>query len=341
MRIFRGRKSKSPGIWKPLSISFSSISCWAMWTEEISASRLKKMKSWNSSRSSSSPSDQAFKIDNSLNLGADDYLTKPFINEELLAKVRVMLRIKDLNDKLKREKDKNILLSQALEKRYSFTNILGKEYPDARDLWVDFGYSEHRFNCPHPRESGTGKELIARAIHFNSHRKTKPFVVTNCSAYSQNLLESELFGHEKGSFTGAIRRRLRFEMADGGTIFLDEIGEVSLPPRSFFFGSCKITVWKGRRRGDPGGEREGDRSHEQKSDRGDEEGNFQRRPFTIDSTWFPFSSHPFVREKMIFHFWHPISYQNWAMRGEKKSPVFPPRSWRFPRTCLAREMSVN
>jgi transcriptional regulator with PAS, ATPase and Fis domain len=79
-------------------------------------------------------------------------------------------------------------------------------------------------------ESGTGKELIARAIHFNSHRKNKPFVVANCSAYSQNLLESELFGHEKGSFTGAIRRKIgRFELANGGTIFLDEIGEVSPP----------------------------------------------------------------------------------------------------------------
>jgi len=72
--------------------------------------------------------------------------------------------------------------------------------------------------------------LIARAIHFNSYRKNKPFVVANCSAYSQNLLESELFGHEKGSFTGAIRRKTgRFEMANGGTIFLDEIGEVSPP----------------------------------------------------------------------------------------------------------------
>jgi transcriptional regulator with PAS, ATPase and Fis domain len=79
-------------------------------------------------------------------------------------------------------------------------------------------------------ESGTGKELIARAIHFNSHRKNKPFIVANCSAYSPNLLESELFGHEKGAFTGAIRRKAgRFELADGGTIFLDEIGEISPP----------------------------------------------------------------------------------------------------------------
>jgi two-component system response regulator HydG len=79
-------------------------------------------------------------------------------------------------------------------------------------------------------ESGTGKELIAKAIHFNSTRKNKPFIVANCSAYSQNLLESELFGHEKGAFTGAIRRKIgRFELAHGGTIFLDEIGEISPP----------------------------------------------------------------------------------------------------------------
>jgi DNA-binding NtrC family response regulator len=167
---------------------------------------------------------------NSLNLGADDYLTKPFINEELLAKVRVMLRIKDLHDKLKREKDKNILLAQALENRYSFSNILGKNtrMQEIFELISDIANTDSTVLIQ--GESGTGKELIARAIHFNSHRKNKPFVVANCSAYSQNLLESELFGHEKGSFTGAIRRKIgRFEMANGGTIFLDEIGEVSPP----------------------------------------------------------------------------------------------------------------
>jgi len=167
---------------------------------------------------------------NSLNLGADDYLTKPFINEELLAKVRVMLRIKDLHEELKREKDKNILLTQALEKRYSFANILGKNtrMQEIFELISDIANTDSTVLIQ--GESGTGKELIARAIHFNSHRKNKPFIVANCSAYSQNLLESELFGHEKGSFTGAIRRKIgRFEMANGGTIFLDEIGEVSPP----------------------------------------------------------------------------------------------------------------
>jgi len=167
---------------------------------------------------------------NGLNLGADDYLTKPFINEELLAKVKVMLRIKDLHDELRRERNKNILLTQALEKRYSFANIVGKNermreiYELIRDL------SDTDSTILIQGESGTGKELIARAIHFNSSRKNRPFIVANCSAYSQNLLESELFGHEKGAFTGAIRRKAgRFELAHGGTIFLDEIGEVSPP----------------------------------------------------------------------------------------------------------------
>jgi DNA-binding NtrC family response regulator len=166
----------------------------------------------------------------SLLLGADDYLTKPFINEELLAKVKVMLRIKDLHDELKRERNKNILLTQALEKRYSYGNIMGKNtrMQEIYELISDIADTDSTALIQ--GESGTGKELIARAIHFKSHRKDKPFVVANCSAYSQGLLESELFGHEKGSFTGAIRRKIgRFEMAHGGTIFLDEIGEVSPP----------------------------------------------------------------------------------------------------------------
>jgi DNA-binding NtrC family response regulator len=166
----------------------------------------------------------------SLNLGADDYLTKPFINEELVAKVRVMLRIKELHDELRREKDKNILLTQALEKRYSFGNILGKNTRMQKVFELISDIADTDSTVLIQGESGTGKELIARAIHFNSHRKNKPLVVANCSAYSQNLLESELFGHEKGSFTGAIRRKIgRFELANGGTIFLDEIGEVSPP----------------------------------------------------------------------------------------------------------------
>jgi transcriptional regulator with PAS, ATPase and Fis domain len=141
-----------------------------------------------------------------------------------------MLRIKDLHDELKRERNKNILLTQALEKRYSFGNIIGKNarMQEVYELISDISNTDSTVLIQ--GESGTGKELIASAIHFNSHRKAKPFVIANCSAYSQNLLESELFGHEKGSFTGAIRRKIgRFELAHRGTIFLDEIGEVSPP----------------------------------------------------------------------------------------------------------------
>jgi DNA-binding NtrC family response regulator len=167
---------------------------------------------------------------NGLNIGADDYLTKPFVNEELLAKARVMLRIKDLHDELRQERQKNILLSRALEKRYSFGNIIGKSdrMQEIYELISDISNTDSTVLIQ--GESGTGKELIARAIHFNSSRKNKPFIVANCSAYSQNLLESELFGHERGAFTGAIRRKSgRFELAHRGTIFLDEIGEVSPP----------------------------------------------------------------------------------------------------------------
>ena len=171
---------------------------------------------------------------NGLNIGADDYLTKPFINEELLAKVKVMLRIKDLHDELKWEKDKNVLLTQALEKRYSFGNIVGKSARMQKIYEFVTDISNTDSTVLIQGESGTGKELIARAIHFNSTRKNKPFIVANCSAYSQNLLESELFGHEKGAFTGAIRRKIgRFELAHGGTIFLDEIGEISPPTQIF------------------------------------------------------------------------------------------------------------
>ncbi len=141
-----------------------------------------------------------------------------------------MLRIKDLHDELKRERNKNILLAKALEKRYSFGNIIGKSerMQEIYELISDISNTDSTVLIQ--GESGTGKELIARAIHFNGSRKNKPFIVANCSAYSQNLLESELFGHEKGAFTGAIRRKAgRFELAHGGTVFLDEIGEVSPP----------------------------------------------------------------------------------------------------------------
>ena len=186
------------------------------------------------------------KID-SLNIGADDYLTKPFVNEELLAKVKVMLRIKDLHDELKRERDKNVLLTQALEKRYRFGEILGKNARMQEIYQLISDISDTDSTVLIQGESGTGKELIARAIHFNSYRRNKPLIVANCSAYSQNLLESELFGHEKGAFTGAIRRKIgRFEIARGGPRS-SWMRLVKSPRRrrSSSFGCCRITDSRG------------------------------------------------------------------------------------------------
>ena len=111
----------------------------------------------------------------SLNLGADDYLTKPFINEEVLAKIKVMLRIKDLHDELKKEKDRNILLTEALEKKYSFGNIIGKNSRMQQIYGLISDIADTDSTVLVQGESGTGKELIARAIHFRSHRKEQAF----------------------------------------------------------------------------------------------------------------------------------------------------------------------
>jgi Nif-specific regulatory protein len=138
-------------------------------------------------------------------------------------------RLKSLYEELKRERKKTKTLKKALEERFGLENIVGKNHKMQAiyDLIEDISQSDSTVLIQ--GESGTGKELIARAIHVLSPRKERPFVVANCSAYAQTLLESELFGHEKGAFTGAIRRKKgRFELADGGSIFLDEIGEI--PP---------------------------------------------------------------------------------------------------------------
>jgi len=138
-------------------------------------------------------------------------------------------RLKSLYDDLKAEREKTKSLRKALEDKFGLGNIVGKNYKMQAiyDLIEDISRSDSTVLIQ--GESGTGKELIARAIQLLGPRKEKPFVVANCSAYAQTLLESELFGHEKGAFTGAIRRKKgRFELADGGSIFLDEIGEI--PP---------------------------------------------------------------------------------------------------------------
>ena len=130
-------------------------------------------------------------------------------------------------EKLKAERERANSLSKALEEKFGLGNIIGKNHKMQTIYDLIENISQSDSTALIQGESGTGKELIAQAIHLLSPRKEKPLVIANCSAYSQNLLESELFGHEKGAFTGAIKRKQgRFELAHEGTIFLDEIGEI-------------------------------------------------------------------------------------------------------------------
>ncbi len=155
--------------------------------------------------------------------GAYSYLTKPIQYEDL------SLQIKNAVERRRLTREVENLRQEVVE-RYQFGNILGRN-PQMQEIFhLIRTVAETDATVLIHGESGTGKELIARAIHYNSRRKDRPFVVVSCSALPETLLESELFGHEKGAFTGAIRQRIgRFEMADGGTVFLDEIGEMSMP----------------------------------------------------------------------------------------------------------------
>ncbi len=154
--------------------------------------------------------------------GAYDYITKPFRNEEIRLIVKNALERRAL-------RQENLLLKKEIGRRYSFGNLIGKSKKMQEVYELIEKVAESRANVLVAGESGTGKELVAKAIHYNSERRDKAFVAVNCGAIPENLLESELFGHEKGSFTGAIQQKAGlFEVANGGTLFLDEIGE--LPP---------------------------------------------------------------------------------------------------------------
>lgn len=165
-----------------------------------------------------------------LNSGGDDYLIKPYEPDELIARVNAMLRIRRLYSSLRHERQMNRRLNQTLDRSEKLAHLLGRSPHMRRICELILDISTTGSHVLIQGESGTGKEVIAKAIHDESLRKNGPFVVINCAAYAETLLHSELFGHEKGAFTGAIRRKPgRFEQAHGGTIFLDEIGEVSLP----------------------------------------------------------------------------------------------------------------
>ncbi len=156
-----------------------------------------------------------------LKKGAEDYLTKPINIDELEIQIRRILSCRRLLQE-------TIQLREQLREKYKFENIVGSS-PQMQSIFKTVHQiAPSRATVLIMGESGTGKELIASAIHQNGDRAGRPYIKVSCSALSENLLESELFGHEKGAFTGAVfTRQGRFEIADGGTLFLDEIGEIS------------------------------------------------------------------------------------------------------------------
>ncbi len=158
-----------------------------------------------------------------LRKGAYDYITKPFVNEDLIHTVRNAIRNRELFAE-------NRALRRELNRRINRSDIIGSS-DSMREI---FDLVQKVANTDAPvliqGESGTGKELVARSIHFNSTRSAKPFLAVNCGALPESLLESELFGHTKGAFTGAAGdKKGLFRSADGGTLFLDEIGEMPPP----------------------------------------------------------------------------------------------------------------
>jgi two-component system NtrC family response regulator len=153
--------------------------------------------------------------------GAYSYILKPFDNERLIIYVKKAISMYQVVKENRRLRD-------AVESQYHFGNIIGKSKKMRNIFDTIQKVAPAVATVLIEGESGTGKELVARSIHFNSARREKPFVAVNCSALADSLLESELFGHEKGAFTGAVAtKKGRFELADGGTLFLDEIGELS------------------------------------------------------------------------------------------------------------------
>ncbi|MFZ5517620.1 MAG: sigma-54-dependent transcriptional regulator [Candidatus Zhuqueibacterota bacterium] len=160
--------------------------------------------------------------------GAADFITKPFSHDEFRMKVeRIFQRIQERKE-LSRISDENAYLRQELDEQFNYGDIIGQSDAMRKVYQTIDKVAQTDSSVLIYGESGTGKELVARAIHKASPRKNKPFVRVNCGALAETLLESELFGHERGAFSGAIKRKKgRFELADGGSIFLDEIGDIS------------------------------------------------------------------------------------------------------------------
>lgn len=160
--------------------------------------------------------------------GAIDFITKPFSHDEFRMKVeRIFQRIQERKE-ISRISDENAYLRQELDEQFNYGDIIGQSDAMRNVYQTIEKVAATDSSVLIYGESGTGKEMVARAIHKASSRKNKPFIRVNCGALAETLLESELFGHERGAFSGAIKRKKgRFELADGGSIFLDEIGDIS------------------------------------------------------------------------------------------------------------------
>jgi DNA-binding NtrC family response regulator len=153
--------------------------------------------------------------------GAQEYIVKPCNPEEISLLVSRIIKVKNLQ----RE---NAILRKKLSRQYRVGDVIGKSQKMQEILALAHEVSSLRSTVLIQGESGTGKEMVARAVHFSGDRAAKPFVAVSCAALAETLLETELFGHEKGAFTGASQqKRGKFELADGGTIFLDEIGDIA------------------------------------------------------------------------------------------------------------------
>lgn len=164
-----------------------------------------------------------------MQFGAADFLAKPFSHEEFKLRVAKVLEKIEQEEKLSRLDAENDYLRQELDQALNFGHIIG-ESPRMQELYRTINkVARTDSTVIIYGESGTGKELVARAVHKTSERVNHPFIRVNCGALAEGVLESELFGHEKGAFTGALRRkRGRFELAHTGTIFLDEIGDIAM-----------------------------------------------------------------------------------------------------------------
>jgi two-component system response regulator PilR (NtrC family) len=158
-----------------------------------------------------------------LRSGASDYILKPVEFDELIIKVKKLFEVRDLHLE-------NRILRKELQREYDYNNIVGKSPAIMQVFDMIKAVADTDSTVLISGNSGTGKELVARALHFNSKRASKPFIALNCGAISENLIESELFGHKKGAFTGAVSDKEGFiKAAEAGTLFLDEISE--MPPQ--------------------------------------------------------------------------------------------------------------